>query len=258
VDEPQARVEIDGAVLRFTFNRPEKLNAINEVVEGALRDALEQFGSRPDLRVMVINARGRYFSAGYDLWYRVDDPHDEGGIALRRRYREIHDLFDRFEEIEKPSVVAIQGPCLGGALELALSCDFRIAGRASRFGFPEIGLGAIPGSGGTSRATRFAGPAWARWLVMAGQQVDADRALTIGLVHEVHNDDELESSVERFVQHLAQLPPEALAVAKLSIELSARLDRTSARDTERLANTALMSGGEYHALVEAAKARRQR
>lgn len=129
-------------------------------------------------------------------------------------------MFDEFESIEKPIVVAHQGPCLGAALEMSLSCDFRLAARGARYALPEIEFGALPGCGGISRLTRVAGPHWARWLVMAGEQVTADQALAMGIVHAVYPDDTFDSRARAFCARLAGLPYEALGLAKLSIEPS--------------------------------------
>lgn len=128
----------------------------------------------------------------------------------------MHDLFDRIERVEKPVILAAQGPCLGGALELALSCDFRIAADVASFGFPELKLAVLPGSGGISRTTRLVGPAWARWLVLAGQAVDAATAHRIGLVHAVVPAAELEVTVERLAASLCDV-----------------VERGSGRDVER-------------------------
>ena len=253
-----AHVDRDGAVLTLTLSRPDALNAINADIERALGDALSTFESEPDLRVFVIRARGEYFSAGFDVEHRVDDDHDRSGVLLRRRYREIHDLFDRVERVEKPVVLAAQGPCLGGALELAASCDIRLATTTARFALPEIKLGVIPGSGGTSRITRLVGPAWARWLVMLGQPVDAERALAIGLVHAVHPPERFDEEVDRFAASIAALPHEAMALAKLSIDLCDLLDRGSGRDVERIVNTMLMTSDDHRARVEALKERLSR
>ena len=176
-------------------------------------------------------------------------------MLLRRRYRELHDLFDLFEQVEKPVVVAAHGPCLGGALELALSCDFRLAATDSWFALPEIKLGVLPGSGGTSRLTRTVGPAWARWLVMAGKSVTAPEALQIGLVHAVHPADSFDDEVAAFVARLAELPGEAVGLAKIAIDLAERLDRTSGRDLERITNTMLMSSQEHRDRVADLKRR---
>lgn len=253
--EPGALLTRDDAVLTMTLNRPDKLNAINDDVEEVLRQAITTFASDGGLRVLLIAARGEYFSAGFDVGHRVDDDHDPSGVRLRHRYREIHDLFDLFEQVEKPVVVAAHGPCLGGALELALSCDFRLAAPRARFALPEIKLGVLPGSGGTSRLTRTVGPAWARWLVMAGQTVTAEDALGMGLVHAVYPADSFDDDVAAFVARLAGLPTDAVGVAKLAIDLADRLDRASGRDLERLANTGLMTSQEHRDRVAGLKKR---
>jgi enoyl-CoA hydratase/carnithine racemase len=255
---PACRLDREGSVLIFTLDRPVALNAIDAEIEQGLDDALSTFESEPDLRVLVLRARGEYFSSGFDVEHRVDDDHDPSGVLLRRRYREIHDLFDRVERVEKPVVLAAQGPCLGGALELAASCDVRLASMTARFALPEIKLGVIPGSGGTSRITRLVGPAWARWLVMLGQPVDAERALAIGLVHAVHPSEHFDHEVDRFVASIAALPHEAMALAKLSIDLCDLLDRSSGRDVERIVNTMLMTSDEHRARIDALKERLSR
>lgn len=255
MSEPGALLTRAGAVLTLTLNRPDKLNAINREVEDALREAVTTLADDADLRVLLIAARGQYFSAGFDVSHRVDDDHDPSGVALRHRYREIHDLFDLFEQVEKPVVVAAHGPCLGGALELALSGDFRLAATPARFALPEIKLGVLPGSGGTSRLTRTVGPAWARWLVMAGKTITAEDALRIGLVHAVYPPETFGEEAAAFVGHLAALPAEAVGTAKLAIDLAERLDRASGRDVERLANTKLMTSAEHRDKVSALKHR---
>jgi len=243
--DSNASTDLRSGVLRLTFQRPEKLNAIDEEMEQALRTCTAELESNNDVHVLLIQATGRYFSAGFDLSGRVAKMMGLEGAAYRREYRAMHEMFDALERSEKPSVVALQGPCLGGALELALSCDFRIAAETASFHFPEIGLGVIPGSGGISRLTRLVGPAWARWLALAGQPVNAREALSMGLVHEVVADGELGRRIDSFVGHLASLPREAVGLAKLSIDTCERLDRGSARDVERIVNSIRVPSGEH-------------
>lgn len=252
MDEPHALLEQDGAILVLTLNRPGKLNAIDSEIEGVIEEAAAKLDRDNALRVLLIQARGRFFSAGFDLKGRLSDRHDDGGMATRRWYREIHSLFDGLEVVEKPVVAAIHAPCLGGALEMTLSCDFRIASSDAFFQLPEIDLGVLPASGGVSRLTRLVGPAWARWLVM-GERIDAERARDIGLVQEVHVAEGFEAGVRQFVERLAGLPPEAVALAKLAIDACARTDPATGRDIERISNTALLGSDHYRAQVDAAK-----
>ncbi|MEJ7935516.1 enoyl-CoA hydratase/isomerase family protein [Sphingobium sp. AN558] len=247
--------ENDG-VIHVAFNRPEKYNALSMEMLDGLRDATARLRDRDDLRVMLLTANGKYFSAGVDLnGGLAPDTSIESPSAFRRWYRQgagsLHGLGDEWEAIEKPIVVAFQGPCLGGALELSLCADFRLASTDARFGLPEISFGALPGSGGTSRLVRLAGPHWARWLVLANRQIDAERALAIGIVHDVIGQEELIDNALAFCQSLKALPPEAFGAGKLAIELAADLDRSQARNVERLAVSGLFQGAELRDLMRA-------
>jgi len=241
--------EADG-IMTVTLNRPEKLNAINLPVSQALDAAVWRFGDDEDLRVLVLTGTGRYFSAGLDI-------SDEGQLQRaefegpqptkrlqRRKYRQRHhELHDELEKIEKPIIHAAQGPCLGLGLEMAASCDFRFCTPHTHYGLPEVArLGVIAGSGGVSRLTRLVGPHWSKWIGMAGRLVDADTAVRIGLVHDVYPAEEFMDRVMEFARSLAAVDPDAIALAKLTIDLCTAEDREKTRHIERIANSALSSG----------------
>jgi enoyl-CoA hydratase len=244
--EAHTRLEKLGPVLSFKFDRPDKYNAFTRPMLAALRDAFEIFATDDELRVLLIRAKGKYFSSGMDVTTLGTGPEGEGASSFRRRYRKDawHQLYDEFEALEKPIVVAHQGPCLGAGLEMSLSCDFRLASDEARYGLPELNMGMIPGSGGTSRLVRTIGGHWARWLIMANKQVDAERALNIGLIHDIYAAAEFDDQVEEFCQLLAREPAQAMGTAKLAIELAADLDRAQARNMERLANSSLFQRDE--------------
>jgi enoyl-CoA hydratase len=251
VSEHLLTSEHDG-ILDVCINRPDKLNAISTAMVERLREATDRFARRTDLRVMLIRAVGKYFSAGVEVSADISPAEASSPLDGRAWYRNsYHRLFDELEAIEKPIVAAHQGPCLGGGLEMSLSCDFRLAARSALYGLPEIDIGALPGSGGVSRLTRIAGPHWARWLVMAGEQVSADQALTIGFVHRVYDDAEFDSGVHAFCRKLAGQPYEVMGLAKLSIELAADLGRAQGRNVERISNSLLFTGAEHKRLVHA-------
>jgi enoyl-CoA hydratase/carnithine racemase/DNA-binding CsgD family transcriptional regulator len=251
--------QTDDAVLTVTLNRPRKYNAINtEMLEG-LHAAFNQFKRDDNLRVLLIRANGEYFSSGLDVTTLGGTPFNSPShfrTAYSQKAR--HWLWDEFESVEKPIVVAHAGPCLGAALEMSLSCDFRLASVRAAYGLPEFAMGMIPGSGGTSRLTRLIGPHWARWLIMAGKRIDAERALAVGLVHQVSSEETFEADVHTFCQGLANQPPETMAAAKLAIELTRDLDRTQARNVERLVNSSLAGGEEQRRLFEVFQARFER
>ncbi len=255
------RTEREG-VLTVTFTRDAKLNAVSQEMVEALRSAAVDLGDRDDLRALLIRAEGRFFSAGMDIGETMagrDDTDGRDTRRLRRSYRRLHLLFDELEAIEKPVVVAVQGPCWGVGLELSSSCDFRLATPRATFALPEVpNLGVIPGSGGISRVTRLIGPHWAKWLTMAGEVVDADRALAIGLVHAVHPEDSFDEEVDAFMRKLVDLPGDAVGLAKLAVDTAASVDRGTARDFDRVANTVLLLSEDHKARVRAFEERQHR
>ena len=239
------------SILTITFNRPEKYNAITSDMLSQLFDLVHRFREDDGLRVMILKANGKYYSAGMDIETGLA-PETESGIEFRNWYRHsFHMLFDELEAIEKPVISAAQGPCLGGALEMALSCDFRLAASSAAYGLPETRIGALPGSGGTSRLTRLVGVAEAKWLIMASQTISAERALRVGLVHEIYPDEEFDAACWKFSRQLTTLPREVLGIAKLTIEAVKDLDRATARNIERIANTPLSQSQEHRNLVKA-------
>jgi enoyl-CoA hydratase/carnithine racemase len=252
VAEPVRRDENAG-VLTITFTRDAKLNAVNPAMLDALSAAVADLAARDDLRVLVITAEGTYFTAGMDV--KASGAHlgllasdDMTGVEFRQHYRRLHQLFDEFEAVEKPVILAAQGPCLGVGVEMMVSCDFRFAAARATFGLPEItNLAVLPGSGGISRLTRIVGPAWARWIAMAAETVDADRALAMGLVHRVIPDDVFAPEVAAFARRLTGFSVEALGLAKLAIDAAADADRTTARNVDRIANTLLVLSAEHRA-----------
>jgi enoyl-CoA hydratase/carnithine racemase len=221
-----------------------------------LRRAVADMADRDDLRVLVITAEGRYFTAGIDIASLNPDPGrtaagDVSGIKTRAFLRRLHVLIDSLESLEKPVVIAAQGPCLGLGLEIAVSCDFRLAAERATFSLPEIPkMGVIAGSGGISRLTRLIGPHWARWLALASRTVGAKQAMDIGLVHEVYPDADFAERVQEFARSLTALSGEALGLAKLAIDAAVSADRTTARDFDRVANTLLLHAAQNRDVVQ--------
>ncbi len=256
---PHFNVKESDNIIELVFDRPDKHNAIDRSMLDGLAEGIDRLATQPELRVMLIRANGKYFSSGADL-AALDMP-DLGGSPSRFRYEyrrggyPVHGIFDEMEMIEKPIVVAHQGPCLGGALEMSLSCDFRLAARSASYGLPEAAMGLLPGSGGTSRLTRLIGPHWARWMIMAGRQFTAEQALAVGLVHEVLDDEGFSDAAIGFCRSLTRQPREMIAAAKLSIELAADLERAQGRNVERLCNSALIFGSEHRERINALRSR---
>lgn len=255
-----ARLTEGDGVLTVTFTRAGKLNAVGAEMFDLLRHALQALVQRDDLRVLLITGEGPYFTAGFDITEMITQTLGEGtdgvirGSTMRYQYRAQarHDFFDELEQVEKPVVLAAQGHCMGVGIEMGVSCDFRLASDDATFGLPEVGnLALIPGAGGVSRLTRLVGLHWAKWLVMAGETIGAHQAQAIGLVHAVYPAAEFADRAAAFAKKLAGQPREALAVAKMAIDTAASVDRRTARDFDRMAQTTLFLSSEYQDRVHA-------
>jgi enoyl-CoA hydratase/carnithine racemase len=245
--------ELDG-ILIATLNRPDKLNALNAETMRLFEVALDRFRDTPELKVMLVRATGRYFCAGADLRGGSAAAQPRTASAIRENHRRglnnMHRIYDEMEHVEKPIVGAIHAPCVGGGLEMMLSCDFRLAAKGASFAFPEGLFGVLPASNGVSRLTRICGPHWARWLIMGNQKADADRALIMGLVHDVMPDEGFEAAALDFCRHLTKQNGEQMGAAKIAIELAAEVGPDMGRHVERMANSALMLNPEYLAGIE--------
>jgi enoyl-CoA hydratase len=263
------REDADG-VVTVTFTRDHKRNAVTAEMFAILAGAVRDLADRDDLRVLVITAEGRYFTSGLDYsGLRLDVGKGTDGTVrgsnMRWQYRAAayHDLFDEIESIEKPIVLAAQSHCFGVGVELGVSCDFRLAAEGSTFGLPEVAnIAVIPGSGGISRLTRLVGPHWARWLAMACETIDAQQALSIGLVHKIYPVDTFAEEVQAFARKLATLPREAMGVAKVAIDVADGVDRRTAREFDRMAQTVLFMSDDFRnrvsAFMEASSARERK
>jgi enoyl-CoA hydratase/carnithine racemase len=178
------------------------LNLITAAVAAAVGEALTALP--PGTRVAVLRGRGeRAFSAGADVTSFAEGGGPPAGIQP---------LADLLESLPVPVIAAIHGYCLGGGLELALACDLRVAQAGASLGFPETGLGLVPGGGGTQRAPRLIGRGRAAWLLMSGDRIDAARAEAWGLVEFVVDD--LDRGVEELAGRLAGQSPGAVSRLK--------------------------------------------
>lgn len=244
--------ETEDGILIATLNRPEKLNAITREMMDLLTDAVLHFRDSDHLKVMLVRATGRYFSAGADLKsgnQKRISPTGNSARGIRENHRlnlnNMQQLWDEMEHIEKPIVAAHHAMCVGGGLELSLSCDFRLAAKSAAYAFPEGLFGVLPASNGVSRLSRMCGPHWARWLIMANKPAPADMAFTMGLVHQVFEDDSFEQEVMDFCRHLAKQNGEQMGAAKIAIEMCSQLGPEMGRHVERMANSALMLNPDY-------------
>jgi enoyl-CoA hydratase/carnithine racemase len=224
----------DGEVAILRLNRPEKLNAISTEVEGALHEALASDDVRTS-GALIVTGEGRAFSAGADISeFEGRSPED-----VLRYYHDTGNVYEELAALPLPTVAAIHGYCLGGALELAVALDFRIADDSAVFGFPEVSLGILASSGGLHRVTRLLGPARAKELFLLSERFGPDDARRAGLITEVVEEGKALDRALELAARLAALPRDAVAVTKHAIDATAASPRDAALLIERLAYAAL-------------------
>jgi enoyl-CoA hydratase/carnithine racemase len=151
----------------------------------------------------------------------------------------MHMLYEEMERVEKPIVVAHHATCVGGGLEMSLSCDFRLAAKSAAYWFPEMQMGMLPLSNGVSKLTRICGGHWAKWMVVANEKVSSEQALIMGLVHKVYPDETFEEEVRAFCRRLVAFPQEVTAAGKMAVEMAQDLGSEQARQLERLIYSSL-------------------
>ena len=212
-------VEKEGRVAILTVNRPDKLNALNQQVRDETVQALAELEKDDSIGVVVITGAGeKSFIAGADIGeFAGRTPFDQREAMASPR------VFDIMANYPKPVIAMINGFCLGGGCELAMSCDIRIASDKARFGQPEIKLGLIPGGGGTQRLPRLVGLGHAMRLILTGDMIPADEAKSIGLVEMVVPAEELRAKTLELANKIAGMSPLTIRVAKEALRASERL-----------------------------------
>ena len=207
MSDPLVLVADADGIRRITVNRPDKLNALNAATLDALQAAFDAAATDDAVRVVVLTGAGpKAFVAGADIAEMADLRPTEGRDFSLRGQR----LMRSIETLPKPVVAMVDGFALGGGLELAMGCHLRIAADTAKVGQPEIGLGLIPGFGGSQRLLRLAGRAATLELCLLGAPVTAERALQLGIVNRVVPAAELEAETMRVASQLAASAPLAL------------------------------------------------
>ncbi len=228
-DENVLVAEQKGYVRYLTLNRPGVLNALNARVFAALQAELADVAADPGTRAVVITGAGdRAFSSGADLDELMGlDPVDTRAL-LERGQR----VFRELETLGTPVIAAVNGYALGGGFELALVCSLVVGAESAQFGLPEVGLGLMPGYGGTQRLPRIVGPQVALRLMLTGQRIDAARAYELGILSQPPVEDgELLEVVGDLAEEIAHRSPRAASLILKSVSASNALDAGLAHET---------------------------
>jgi 2-(1,2-epoxy-1,2-dihydrophenyl)acetyl-CoA isomerase len=254
MEEQNALLETrNGDVVRLTLNRPARRNALTRDLVGRLADRLTALVSE-GARAVVLAGGPPVFCAGGDL-VDLGGIADAGAIAVTDTvYSQFHRLVRALSEAPFPVVAAIDGAALGAGLDLALACDLRVATARSTFASSWIGVGLVPGMGGAYLLTQAVGSARAHEMVLLGEPVSADIALSWGLINRLVEDD-LDGAVAALSDRLTGLPPAALARSKASLRRAAESGLAAELATMGAVQGALLTGREFAARTEAFRKR---
>lgn len=204
-------VESEKNITRITVNRPKQLNALNAVTISELSNAFKGAESDDAIRAIIVTGVGdKAFVAGADIKEFAEFSVNEGKELSRKGHET---LFNVVENLKTPVIAAINGYCLGGGLELAMSCHIRVASDNAMMGLPEVSLGVIPGYGGTQRLTQLVGKGKALELIMTAGMMKAEEAKDWGLVNHVTFQNELIGMAEKIASRIAKNSPRAIGLA---------------------------------------------
>jgi enoyl-CoA hydratase len=222
-------IEHEKGIATIFINRPEKLNALNKATIQELHETLKDAELNPEIKVIVITGSGeKAFVAGADI---SEFAHfsDQEGATLARKGQEM--LFDFIENLKTPVIAAINGFALGGGLELAMACHFRIASDNAKMGLPETSLGVIPGYGGTQRLPQLVGKGRAMEMIMTAGMIDAQTAKAYGLVNHVVPQVDLFATYNQLADKIMRNSPIAISKAIEAVNANYK-DGTNGFDVE--------------------------
>jgi 2-(1,2-epoxy-1,2-dihydrophenyl)acetyl-CoA isomerase len=237
------KFEITDSIARITLNRPDVLNSFNKAMAIELQDALEKCKHDKTIRAVYLTGEGRAFCAGQDLAEAIAKDAPSIGEIVKNHYNPI---IKKIREIEKPVVCAVNGVAAGAGANIALACDLTIAGRSVSFiqSFSKIGL--IPDSGGTFFLPRLAGLQRATAMMMLGEKITAEQALTFGMIYKVSEDATLHEEAFAIAKQLASLPTRGLGLTKMALNKSLSNNLTAQLNLEEELQTEAGNTYDYN------------
>ncbi|MBP2643588.1 MAG: enoyl-CoA hydratase/carnithine racemase [Firmicutes bacterium] len=220
---------LEGGLAIITLNRPKAYNALCADLLGELDQLMSIMEKSDEVRVVILTGGSKVFAAGADITELMN----ADTLKAYQTCSNAHRIYDRFEALPYPTIAAINGAALGGGCELAMCCDFRIAGENSLFGLPEITLGIMPGAGGSQRITNLVGLGKAKEMVLLGANVKGPKAYEIGLANKVVADDQVMDEAKKMAEKLMERPKVALALAKETVNYAVNVDVNTGKSYER-------------------------
>lgn len=218
-----------GGIGTLMINRPKNLNALNSQVLSELNIILDEIQQDESIQVLIVTGSGeKAFVAGAD----IKEMKDKSALEGRDFSAFGNQVFSKLESLRQPTIAAVNGFALGGGCELAMSCDIRIGSVNAKFGQPEVGLGIIPGFGGTQRLSRIVGISKAKELIFTAQTITADQALAISLLNKVTEPADLLPEAKKMAQAIMKQAPLAIESSKKAINRGFEMDLQHALEME--------------------------
>ena len=207
-------IEKNGEIGIVTVNRPQQMNSMNSLTRSELAEAFKLLENDKNIAVILLTAsKGKAFIAGADIKEFLNQT-----IETETKLKEDWIVTNVISNLKKPVIAVIDGVCLGGGLELAMSCDLRIASDRSKLGQPEINIGIIPGAGGTQRLTRLIGEGRAMEMILTGRMITAEEAFRYGIINFVYDSDNLMDEAMKIANTIGEKSKYAIERAKKSVK----------------------------------------
>jgi 2-(1,2-epoxy-1,2-dihydrophenyl)acetyl-CoA isomerase len=238
-------VEVKDSIGILTLNRPDKLNAFTSGMLFGLVDALDDFETREDVKVVILTGAGRGFCSGGDIGGMGEGHEARPHMTKERIWREIQAFPKRVARFEKPILCAVNGAAVGGGMDLALACDIRVAGQSAKFAETYAKIGLAPGGGGAYFLPKLIGKAQSLELLWTAEFIGADTAKELGLVNHVFADDALMDETMKLARKIASQPPLSVKLIKRLVEQGMRADMDTAFDLVS-SHIAILRAGEDH------------
>ena len=222
-------IEKSGKIGIVTVNRPKQMNSMNSLTRSELAEAFNLLENDKDIAVILLTgSEGKAFIAGADIKEFLNQT-----IETEKQLEEDWIVTTIISNLKKPVVAVIDGFCLGGGLELAMSCDLRIASDRSKLGQPEINIGIIPGAGGTQRLTRLIGEGRAMEMILTGRMITAEEALSYGIINFVYDPDDLMDEAMQIANTIGEKSKYAVERAKKSVKAVSEINLKDGLKLER-------------------------
>ena len=222
-------IEKSGKIGIVTVNRPKQMNSMNSLTRSELAEAFNLLENDKDIAVILLTgAEGKAFIAGADIKEFLNQT-----IETEKQLEEDWIVTTIISNLKKPVVAVIDGFCLGGGLELAMSCDLRIASDRSKLGQPEINIGIIPGAGGTQRLTRLIGEGRAMEMILTGRMITAEEAFSYGIINFVYDSDDLMDEAIQIANTIGEKSKYAVERAKKSVKAVSEMNLKDGLKLER-------------------------